>query len=94
MPNLQNFLCTDKRRKPNAPYDPYRKLHLYELVNVTDFIEFNEFLRLFEVDNYTMCMQALLKEKELNFNYESRQVEIHDLVHSFKASHLQKDLNM
>ena len=56
MPNLQNFICQDKKRKPNAPYDPYMQLHLHELVNVTDFIEFNELLRLFEVDNYSMCM--------------------------------------
>jgi hypothetical protein len=88
MPHLQNFLCSDKRRAPNSEYDPYRQLYLHELVNATDFIEFNELLRLFEVDSYPMCMQALIKEKELNYNYDNRQVEIHDLVDSFKAKHI------
>jgi hypothetical protein len=71
MINIQNFLQKTVPT-PQQEFHPSRPLHLYDLVNVTDFIEFNEFLQLFQVDNFTMCMKALVQERELNYSFNER----------------------
>lgn len=60
------------------------------MVNVTDFLEFNEFIQLFQVDEFAACMSALVQERELNYKFEERQLLGHDLGHSFNAEHLEE----
>jgi hypothetical protein len=52
---LQALICQNKEKLTD--YEPNLNMHLYDLVNVTDFIEFNELLSLSEVDNFAMGMQ-------------------------------------
>ena len=60
-------------------------LNLYDLINITDFIEFNELLCLDEVDNFAMGMQQLVRERELSFDFGDREIEMQNLGRSFIA---------
>jgi hypothetical protein len=71
---LQALICQNKERLTN--YEPFMNMHLYDLINITDFIEFNELLNLSEVDNFAMGMHKLIRERELSFNFGDREIEM------------------
>ena len=68
-------------------------LMLYDLVNLTDFITITDAFGMFEIDRLQLCDDAVRKENSKNYEFEFREVELHNLEESLRAKHLAKDIN-
>ena len=66
---------------------------LHDLVNLTDFITITDAFGMFEIDRLQLCDEAVRKENSKNYEFEFREVELHNLEESLRAKHLAKDIN-
>ena len=75
---------------PDVPDD----LMLYDLVNLTDFMGLTDAFELFEINRLELCDEAVRNENSKNYEFELREVELHNLAESLKGKHLAKKVNV
>ena len=74
---------------PDVP----EELMLYDLVNLTDFMTLTDAFELFEINRLELCDEAVRNENSKNYEFELREVELHNLAESLRGKHLAKSVN-
>ena len=65
---------------------------MYDLVNLTDFINITDAFGMFEIDRLQFCDDAVRQENSKNYAFELRELEQHNLEESLRAKHLTKEI--